>query len=531
MYDYIIVGGGSAGCVLAHRLSEDPRIQVCLLEAGSADKNPMIHMPGGLAFILSNKKLNWDCNTEPQQHLNNRRLYWPRGKVLGGSSSLNAMVYIRGNSYDYDHWAELGNRGWSYQDVLPYFKKAEHQEHGPSDYHGVGGPLNVSDLRFHNELSDAFVQAMTEKGYPHNEDFNGATQEGAGLYQVTQVSGQRCSAARAYLRPIQERSNLRIITNALAVRIVFEGKRTTGIQYTESGLLQPVLKAKKEVILCGGAINSPQLLLLSGVGPKQEIEPHGIKMVHELPGVGHNLQDHLDILLVQKSTQPVSYGISWSSIPKQIKAAFDYMLFKQGMFTSNIAEGGGFIKVANTDIPDVQLHFLPGYVGDHGREAPKFGLHCYSLHLCQLRPKSRGYIGLKTPNPFDAPKIQPNYLSAEEDRKVLLKAAQVGQEILAAEAFAPYRGESIYPGDNVQTEEQLMKFVRERAETIYHPVGSCKMGQDEMAVVDTNLRVHGLEGLRVVDASIMPTLIGGNTNAPTIMIAEKAADMILQTSQ
>jgi choline dehydrogenase len=531
-FDYIIVGGGSAGCVLANRLSSDPAVKVCLLEAGPADKSPFIRMPIGIVFMMMSRTMNWRYYTEPQPFLNNRYLYWPRGKTLGGSSSSNAMVYTRGHAADYDQWASLGNPGWSYADVLPLFKRSEHHERGATPFHGVNGPLNVADLRTPNLLSGVFVQAGVETGQVRNNDFSGASQEGVGLYQVTQKNGERWSVSRAYLHPVMARPNLTVVTDALASRVLFAGKRAIGVNYLKGGKELTVL-ASREVILSGGAINSPQLLMLSGVGPADELARHKIPLVHALPGVGQNLQDHLDVLVVHKCVKPVSLGISFRNLLAQSWHLLTYLVQRKGPLTTNAAEGGGFVKSdASQAIPDLQYHFTPATLDDHGRNLSRaaftlFG-HGYALHVCDLRPKSRGAIGLNSSDPRQAAMIEPNYLSHPDDMATLVKGVKAARKLLAAKAFDPYRGEELFPGQQVQTDDEIRDFIRRKAGTIYHPVGTCKMGQDPMAVVDARMKVHGMTGLRVVDASIMPTLVGGNTNAPTVMIAEKAADMILQ---
>lgn len=531
MYDYIIIGGGSAGCVLANRLSADRSLKVALLEAGPADKNPLIHIPFGIIYLMLSKSHNWRYLTEPQQHLDGRRLFWPRGKTLGGSSSSNAMIYTRGHAADYDHWAALGNRGWSYADVLPLFKRSEHHEGGASVFHGTGGPLNVAQLRTPNILSGVFVEAGVELGYARTTDFNGARQEGVGRYALTQKNGERWSVARAYLQPVSERPNLVVLTGAHVTRINLEGKRATGISYLKSGKTE-TLHAGREVILSGGAINSPQLLMLSGIGPVDELRRHGIPVLQDLPGVGMNLQDHLDVLIVHECIRPVSLGISLSNLPAQLKYLYDYFVHRKGPLTTNSAEGGGFVKSSpEQPIPDLQFHFTPAHLDGHASDlrsvaATMLG-HGYALHVCNLRPGSRGHIGLKSADPTEHALIDPNYLSDPDDVSAMLKGVKAGRRLLAARAFDPYRGDEIYPGKQVQSDEEIIRFIRSRAETIYHPVGTCKMGSDAMAVVDDTLKVRGIDGLRVVDASIMPTLIGGNTNAPTVMIAEKAADLIL----
>lgn len=531
MYDYIIAGGGSAGCVLANRLSADPALKVCLLEAGPPDTSPFIRIPIGIIRMMMSRTLNWQYFTEPQKHLEGRRLFCPRGKTLGGSSSSNAMIYTRGHAADYDEWAALGNRGWSYADVLPLFKRAEHHEAGASEFHGVGGPLNVAQLRSPNVLSGVFVDAGVEVGYPFNPDFNGASQEGVNRYEVTQKDGERWSVARAYLHPVLDRTNLTVITGAHATRVLLNGKRAIGIEYLHSGKTETI-HVRREVILAGGAINSPQLLMLSGIGPEEELRRHRIPVLHALPGVGKNLQDHLDVLIVHKCTKPVSLGISLSVLHVQIKHIFDYLFHRTGPLTTNSAEGGGFVKsTPDQPIPDLQFHFTPAHLDGHARTLRSAATtmlgHGYALHVCNLRPKSRGHVGLKSADPKADALIDPDYLSDPDDMAVMLRGVKAARRLLGARAFDPFRGKEIFPGPEVQGDAQIVQFIRCKAETIYHPVGTCKMGHDAMAVVDDTLKVHGIDALRVVDASIMPTLVGGNTNAPTVMIAEKAADMIL----
>jgi len=527
MYDFVIVGAGSAGCVLANRLSADPEIKVCLVEAGPKDSSFMVHVPLGLIGMMHSKKMNWRYYTEQEPNLQGRKLFWPRGKTLGGSSASNAMCYIRGHAQDYNEWDALGNHGWSYDDVLPYFKKSQHQERGADAYHGAGGPLNVADLRNTNPLSEAFIEAAKQAGHAINQDFNGKEQDGVGYYQVTQKNGQRCSAAVGYLRPAEQRKNLTIVTDALTTKVVFDGQKAIGIEYLKDGEKQTV-RAAQEVILSGGAINSPQLLMLSGVGDKTELNQHKINVVHHLPGVGKNMQDHLDVLAVTRERTFHSVGFSPVALLRSVKGLFDYFLFRKGNFTSNVAEAGGFAKSSpDLTIPDVQFHFSPCFLDNHGLDLLTTIRHGYSLHACNLRPKSRGVLKLRNSDPTVPPVIEANYLENADDVKALVKAVKMSREILKQPAFDHYRGKEVFPGKEVQTDEQLEAFIRRKAESIYHPVGTCKMGNDEMAVVNSRLNVIGVAGLRVVDASIMPTLVGGNTNAPTIMIAEKAADMIL----
>ncbi|MBK4737633.1 GMC family oxidoreductase [Noviherbaspirillum pedocola] len=531
MHDYVIAGAGSAGCVLAGRLSADPNASVCLLEAGPADTNPLIRMPIGLMWLMMSRRLNWRYFTEPQTHLDHRRLFWPRGKTLGGSSSSNAMIYVRGHPSDYDAWAALGNHGWSHAEVLPYFLRAEHHESlGGSPWHGAQGPLNVTRQRCPNVLSRVFIEAAHEAGYPLNDDFNGARQEGVGLFDVTQKNGERWSAARAYLQPARERANLTVHTGARAVRLLLEGGRAVGIRYAQGGELKTV-RARREVIVCCGAIGTPQLLMLSGIGPEDELRRHGIAVAHTLPGVGANLQDHLDVLVVHRCLQPVSLGVSPRTLAAQFRNLADYLGYRSGPWTTNAAEAGGFVRSApDLDLPDLQFHFTPARLHDHARNLRAaartlFG-HGYALHACVLRPKSRGRIGLNGADWRLAPRIDPDYLSAPEDMSGMKAALRAARRVLAAPAFDPYRGEEIRPGVAVRDDAAIERFIARGAESIYHPVGTCRMGNDDMAVVDDALRVRGIDGLRIVDASVMPTLVGGNTNAPTIMIAEKAADLI-----
>ena len=522
-YDYVIVGAGSAGCVLANRLSENPQHRVLLLEAGPRDWHPFIHMPAGLAKLVGKKGINWDYSTEPEAQLDNRRLWWPRGKVLGGSSSINAMCYIRGVPADYDDWARLiGDERWNWQNVLPYFKRAEGNTRGADALHGADGPLAVQDLRFRNPLSQAFVDAALACGHSANRDFNGAQQEGIGFYQVTQKNSARCSTAAGYLRAARGRANLSVLTRAQTQRVLFDGQRAIGVDYRHRGRL--VRAEAREVILCGGTINSPQLLMLSGIGPADHLREHGIRVQQNLSGVGKNLQDHLDICTLQHCTKPVSYDRL-----NDLAVLVQYLTRRDGPGTSNIAEGGGFIRTRHaTDARcDLQLHFIPALLDDHGRHRlPGYG---YTLHACMLRPQSRGAISLKSADPAAKAVIQANYLSDAQgyDLKMLIEGVKLSREIFAAKAFDAYRGEEIFPGDAVQGDADITAFIRRKAETVYHPVGSCRMGNDDAAVVDSELRVRGVAGLRVVDASVMPNLPGGNTNAPTIMIAEKAADLIL----
>ncbi len=530
IYDYIIVGAGSAGCVLANRLSANPKNQVLLLEAGVRARLSAIQIPAAFAKLFKTP-LDWAYETEPQAELNHRRLFWPRGKVLGGSSSINAMLYIRGHRDDYDRWQELGNYGWGYSDLLPYFKKSENQENGASEYHGIGGLLNVANLRTINRLSHVFVQAGKESGWPIIEDFNVPEPEGFGCYQVTQKNGQRHSAASAYLKPILSRPNLTICLEAMVTRLLLEGRRIVGVEYLANGQEKRQVKSGKEVILSGGTINSPQLLMLSGIGPGNHLQNLGIPVVLDLPGVGQNLQDHLITGVFYECRKPVTLKGA-NNLVNLLK----YLSLKTGPLTSSVAEAGGFVKSqADLAIPDLQFHFAPAFFFNHG--FTKWENHALTLGVTQLRPQSRGYIQLRSPDPLQPPLIQPNYLTVEADWQVIIRGLQLADKIFQASAFAPWRGLGIFPSkiplpqpeSTQEYERQIRDYIREMTQTVYHPVGTCKMGNDTMAVVNSRLQVRGIEGLRVVDASIMPTIIGGNTNAPTIAIAEKAADLILNS--
>ena len=519
-YDYIIVGAGSAGCVMANRLSENPNNRVLLVEAGGSDNNPFIHMPAGLWQLRNNKKINWAYTTEPQPGLNQRQLFWPRGKILGGSSSINAMIYHRGQAEDYDEWQALGNSGWDFDSVLPWFLKSQDQQRGKSELHATGGPLSVQDLRYINPLSKTFVQAGVQTGQPENTDFNGHQRHGFGIYQVTQRNGKRCSSAVAYLKPVLKRPNLTVLTNAMTERVLIENSTAVGVELTHKN--KQLRFTGGEIILCGGAINSPQLLMLSGIGPADHLRENNIQVHHDLPGVGQNLKDHLDICTLISSSNHQTYDKL-----NHMLAGLRYFFGKKGPATSNIAEAGGFVtsRQAQDSRPDIQFHFLPALLDNHGRNTlPGRGM---TIHACQLRPQSRGEIRLKSANPSDAAAIQPNYLQTDHDLKTMLECVRLSKEIFNQDVFDSSRDRFIFPEDSVQTEAETIDFIRRKAETVYHPVGTCKMGNDPMAVVDTDLKVHGIKQLRVVDASIMPTLISGNTNAPVMMIAEKCAGEML----
>ena len=525
MYDFIIVGAGSAGCVLAHRLSADPDARVLLLEGGPDDKPKEVKIPAAFPKLFKTER-DWDYATEPEPQLGGRELYWPRGRMLGGSSSMNAQIYMRGHRLDYDRWAALGNAGWSWDDVLPYFKRAEHNGRGPSRHHGAGGPLVVADLRDPNPLSRAFVRAGIEAGLAANPDFNGDEQDGVGLNQVTQRNGTRCSTATAYLKPARRRPNLTVVTGAHVTRVLFAGRRATGVEYRHDGRVETA-EARHEVILSGGAVNSPQLLMLSGVGPAAELRSHGIDVVHDLPGVVRNLQDHLAVTVLATCHQPLSL-LAAESLGNVAR----FLLRKKGMLTSNVAEGGAFVRThAGLEAPDIQLLFAPVLYIDHGLAAPPE--HGFTIGVVLLTPQSAGTVTLGSADPMASPRITANYLSDTDggDLRALVEGVKLARRVIRSHALDPYRKAELAPAADVDGDAALAGFVRSIAETLYHPVGTCRMGIDAAAVVDPTLRVRGLDGLRVVDASVMPVIPRGNTNAPTIMIGEKAADLIRTTSR
>jgi len=526
-YDFIIVGAGSAGCVLANRLSAKSDIKVLLLEAGSPDDSSFIHVPAMMA-MLPDSKYDWRFRTAPQVHCNLRRFPWPRGRTLGGSSSINYMIYTRGHPSDYDHWKQLGNTGWGYDDVLPYFKKAENNERHAEPFHGRGGPLNVTDHIFRHPLSELFVETAVATGVTRNGDFNGAEQEGCGFYQLTQKNGARWSTAAAYLRPVQDRPNLTVTTGATTTKVNVRNSRAVSVNYLHHGRLEQAV-ANREVILCGGTVNSPHLLLLSGIGPVDELRLCGIDIVHELPGVGKNLQDHLGGYMRWAINQPIS---AYGATPEQLAALQkDYLEQRKGFLTSNIAEAGAFLCTdATKKVPNIQCFFLPYLLPEAPVESSQPTGHGISIAFYINRPASLGQIALASADPLDQPLIDPNYLSNPTDAVEFAAGFKCLRKIFASPPISQLVSKEISPGLECQSDEQLATYLRNRGSaTIFHPVGTCKMGCDNMAVVNSELRVHGLDGLRVVDASIMPTLIGGNTNAPTIMIAEKASDLILQT--
>jgi len=527
-FDYIIVGAGSAGCVLANRLSEEPSNRVLLLEAGGHDLSPWIHIPVGYFKTMHNPKTDWCYVTEPDPGIAGRQLQWPRGKVLGGSSSLNGLLYIRGQAQDYDRWSELGNSGWSYAEVLPYFKKSEDQERGSDAYHGTGGLLKVSDLRLRREIAERFINAAVEIGIPRNHDCNGATQEGVGYFQQTAYKGFRVSCAKAFLRPAKKRQNLRIVTRAHARNILFEGRRVVGVEYQRDGVVTSA-RAEREVVLSAGAIGSPQILACSGVGSGKELQKLGIEVIQDLPGVGENLQDHLQIRLVHK-TKCRTLNDEVNSFLGQTQVGIQYALFRTGPLTLAASQVFIFTRSEpSVERPDIQFHMQPLSADKPGEGAHKFS--AFTSSVCQLRPESRGSIKLKSPDPLQYPAIHPNYLSTDLDQRVAVNAIKVARKIVAAPAIASQINGEFVPGEQYQSDEELLQVAREHSQTIYHPTSTCKMGSDRMAVVDGRLRVHGIECLRVADASIMPEIISGNTNAPAIMIGEKAADMIREDAK
>ncbi len=526
-FDYIIVGAGSAGCVLANRLTASGKHSVLLLEAGPKDSNIWIHVPLGYGKLFKDTSVNWMYQTEPEPELNGRSIFQPRGKVLGGSSSINGLLYVRGQHEDYDRWRQHGNAGWGFDDVLPYFKKAEDQGRGADAFHGIGGPLPVSDWRHPDPLSEAFVAAAEETGLPRNPDFNGASQEGAGFFQTTTRLGRRASTAVAYLRPALRQGNLAVETSALAQRVVFDGRRATAVEYRQAGGAVQTARARKEILVSSGAYNSPQLLQLSGVGPKDLLRDHGIDMVLDVPGVGHGLQDHLQVRMVMRCAQPVTLNDVVNSPLRQVMAGLQYAAFRRGPLTIAAGTSGAFFKTSpRLATPDIQVHFLPFSTDKMGEKLHPYS--AFSASVCQLRPESRGSLRIKSADPNAAPEIRINYLATEVDRNANVEGLKILRRILHAPALRPFVTEEADPGAKVVTDAELLEHCRRRGSTIYHPTSTCRMGNDPLAVVDQRLRVRGVDGLRVIDASIMPDLVSGNTNAAIIMIAEKASDMILE---
>ena len=522
--DYLVVGAGSAGCVMAARLSEDAGSRVTVLEAGKRDSNPWIHIPIGYGKTIVNPAVNWRFETAKGAEIADRPMFWPRGRVLGGSSSINGLLYIRGQAGDYDHWRQLGNTGWSYDDVLPFFRKAEDQENGSDAWHGAGGPLRVSNLVERNPLCEAFINSGIAAGIPYNSDFNGARQEGIGYYQLTTRNARRCSAAVAYLHPAKRRPNLRVETEAVVERLVFEGKRAIGAEFRRGGRLTRVI-ARREVILSAGSVKSPHLLLLSGVGPAHHLAEHGIGTVQDLPGVGANLQDHYGAMLTYRSRHPLTINDIMTSPLRQVKAGLQYALLRKGPLTISAAQVGAFVRSSrHLSEPDIQFLFQTFSHDEYDDGLHKFS--GFANAVCPVRPESRGFLELASTDPNETPHIQPNYLSAETDRRVLVEALKIGRKVAEQPVIAEHIVAEHAPGPDTGSDDELLDYARQTGLSIAHQVGTCKMGIDPMAVVDPTLKVRGVEGLRVVDASIMPTLVSGNTNAPTIMIAEKAAELV-----
>ena len=528
-FDYIIVGAGSAGCVLANRLTASGRNRVLLLEAGGPDRNIWIHIPLGYGKLFSNPKVNWLYTTEPEPELNNRRVIQPRGKVMGGSSSINGLLYIRGQHEDYDHWRQLGNAGWSFNDVLPYFRRAEDQERGGDDLHGVGGHLKVSDVCEPHPLCEAFIEAAQKSGFPRNDDFNGASQEGAGYFQLTTRNGRRWSTAVGYLKEAKRRPNLTVVANALATRILFSGRRATGVEYRQGGATFTA-HANAEVIVSGGAFNSPQLLQLSGLGPAKILRELGIDVVADMPGVGADLQDHLQIRMLYRCTEPITMNDVINNWRHRYTAGLRYLLSRKGLLTIGAGYAGAFLRThPDLATPDVQFHFLIFSADAAGAALHQFP--GFMASVCQLRPDSRGFVRIKSRDPAEPPAIQPRYLSARTDCDCVVDGMKLLRRVMNQPVMRRYIAEEHSPGEQCASDADLLAFARQTGTTVYHPTSTCRMGSDPNAVVDERLRVRGVEHLRVIDASIMPTVVSGNTNAAAVMIGEKGADMVLQDAR
>ncbi len=528
-FDYIVVGAGSAGCVLANRLSADGRHKVLLLEAGPKDNYLWIHIPIGYGKTMFHKAYNWGFYTDPEPNMKDRRIYWPRGRGLGGSSSINGLIFVRGQRQDYDHWAQLGNTGWDWKSVLPYFMKSEHNSRGASATHSDKGPLWSSDIGGKHELMEAIIRGANEIGVPRNDDFNSGDQEGVGYYQLFTHNGWRISSAVAYLKPARDRANLRIETDAHTTGVILEGRRAVGVRYIQNGVVREA-RAAREVILSAGSLQSPQILQLSGIGPASLLQRRGVKVVHDLPGVGQNLQDHLQLRLMYKVSKPITTNDDLRTLFSQAKIGLQWLLTRTGPLGIGINQGGLFTKILpGSETPDIQFHFgtLSADMAG-GKPHPWSGC---TFSVCQLRPESRGSVEIKSTDPMEPPSMRPNYLEAETDRICAVESIKYARRLASTSALKPYLIEEYKPGADVRTDDEILDFAREYGATIFHPTGTCKMGSDPMAVTDARLRVHGIGGLRVVDCSIMPTLVSGNTHAPAVMIAEKASDMILADSK
>lgn len=530
-FDYIVVGAGSAGCVLAARLSEDPGCKVLLLEAGPPDNSFWIHLPIGYGKTMWSRKYNWCFNTDPDPNMNGRRIYWPRGKTLGGSSSINGLIYIRGQREDYDLWRDLGNQGWGFDDVLPYFIRSEGNQRGASDYHGGEGPLSVSDIGAKNPLIEAFIDGAAEMGVARTSDFNGAVQEGAGYYQLNTRRGWRCSTAKGYLQPARSRPNLQVQTEAQATGLILEGRRTVGVRYQQGGVDKEA-RCRAEVLLSAGAIQSPQLLQLSGIGPAALLRRHGVAVVRDLAGVGENLQDHLQVRMIFECTQPTTND-DLNSLFGQARLALQWLLTRSGPMAVGINQGGCFMRALPEEAkrPDVQFHVATLSADMAGGKVHPFS--GMTMSVCQLRPQSRGHIRIRSANPFEPPEMQPNYLATDLDRRTAVAALKAARAIAGSAAMRPFIRREVRPGPDAGDDAALLEFCRNHGATIFHPSGTCRMGPatDTSAVVDARLRVHGIDGLRVIDASAMPTLVSGNTNAPVVMMAEKAVDMVREDAR